>query len=110
MNDPFVEAMRSNYYSKPGSDISYQYTQKVYLLVEFNTSAGVRLNKGVAGSKNALNSYTILSGAANGTKGNHLLYSYDSTITKGEKSKTRKYLVKKVVGKSNILQKWQIIF
>ena len=86
MNDPFVEAVRLNTYGKAGSDISYQYTPESLSAGRIQpASAGVRLNKGIKGTKSTKDSYTILPGAANGSNGNHLLYSYNSAITKGKK-------------------------
>ena len=86
MNDPFVEAVRLNTYGKAGSDISYQYTPESLSAGRIQpASAGVRLNKGIKGTKSSKDSYTILPGAANGSNGNHLLYSYNSAITKGKK-------------------------
>ena len=91
MNDPFVEAVKLNVYAKPGSDISYQYIPESESANRIQPlGAGVRLNKGVPGSKNNKDSYTILKGEANGRNGHHILYSYNSAVTKGESVKPLK--------------------
>ena len=84
MNDPFIEAERSNIYGNPGNDISYQYLPESPSASRIQPiSSGVRLNK----RSGKLASYTVLPGEANGKNGKHLFYSYNSATSKGEKVK-----------------------
>ena len=84
MNDPFVEAVRTNAYGKAGQDISYQYAPEGISSNRIQPiSSGVRLSA----PKGSRVSYTILPGEVNGKSGKKLLYDYNSATTKGEKVK-----------------------
>ena len=84
MNDPFVEAVRTNAYGKAGQDISYQYAPEGISSNRIQPiSSGVRLNV----QKGKKTSYTILPGEVNGKNNKKLLYDYNSATTKGEKVK-----------------------
>jgi hypothetical protein len=87
MNDPFVEAVRTNAYGKAGQDISYQYAPEGISSNRIQPiSSGVRLNV----QKGKKTSYTVLPGEVNGKNGKKLLYDYNSATTKGEKVKALK--------------------
>ncbi len=84
MNDPFVEAVRTNAYGKAGQDISYQYAPEGISSNRIQPiSSGVRLSA----PKGSRVSYNILPGEVNGKNGKKLLYDYNSATTKGEKVK-----------------------
>ena len=84
MNDPFVEAVRTNAYGKAGQDISYQYSPEGISSNRIQPiSSGVRLSA----PKGSRVSYTILPGEVNGKNSKKLLYDYNSATTKGEKVK-----------------------
>ena len=82
MNDPFVEAVRSNAYGKAGQDISYQYSPEGISSNRIQPiSSGVRLSA----PKGSRAAYMILPGEVNGKNGKKLLYDYNSATTKGKK-------------------------
>ena len=84
MNDPFVEAVRTNAYGKAGQDISYQYAPEGISSNRIQPiSSGVRLSA----PKGSRAAYMILPGEVNGKNGKKLLYDYNSATTKGEKVK-----------------------
>ena len=84
MNDPFIEAVRTNAYGKSGQDISYQYAPEGISSNRIQPiSSGVRLSA----PKGSRVSYDILPGEVNGKNGKKLLYDYNSATTKGEKVK-----------------------
>ena len=84
MNDPFVEAVRTNAYGKAGQDISYQYAPEGISSNRIQPiSSGVRLSA----PKGSRAAYYILPGEVNGKNGKKLLYDCNSATTKGEKVK-----------------------
>ena len=82
MNDPFIEAVRTNAYGKAGQDISYQYAPEGISSNRIQPiSSGVRLSA----PKGSRAAYMILPGEVNGKNGKKLLYDYNSATTKGKK-------------------------
>ena len=82
MNDPFIEAVRTNAYGKAGQDISYQYSPEGISSNRIQPiSSGVRLSA----PKGSRAAYMILPGEVNGKNGKKLLYDYNSATTKGKK-------------------------